>query len=712
MTQETASLNIKVKSEGAARASSELDRLENSSAKAERRTGKFANAQRKANTASAQLNRTIVGLGGSLGALFAVSRVTKYADSYTLLQNRLKTVTSSQEELTETTNKLFELSRESRSGISATVELYTRLKRNTEDLNISEQQLLATTELISKSFQISGASVQEAAASTIQLSQAFAKGVLNGDEFRSVAEQAPEILKAITKETGYTIGELKDLGAQGKLTSDLIVNSLLGQAGEIRSTYAETSSTVEQAWQQVENAVIGAIGRIDDSIGASDGFSKFLDRITANLKIFSGTATELEVAEEQIEKIVEQLATLQTVNFGGIFDDQIEDLQARLIAGYEKLNDLRKEGSESESSEVTRKLTIEDFDASPSKKLDALREQLNQETQAIQQSLALRKQVLEGALTEEEAAIYDSYFTRGQVFTENLNAQVAEIEKSYDERIEKAKGHADIVAELEKQKNSELLKAQSDYQEGAKALYDEFQIEMEESSRGFWERLSEHIGDTADNFDSMWGNTFDRFSSGIAEATTTALFEQQNFGDAMKEITRSAIQSVIQGLIEIGIQKLTLFALEKTIATTSAATSAATASATGTAIATAYAPAAAMASLASYGANSIPAMGGIAATVGLSSSLALAGMAHDGIDEVPREGTWLLDKGERVVDSRTNKDLKDYLSNGSGQSERKIEISAPITLGGDVSDEKILRTIERNPKRIARIINRLNGVPA
>lgn len=231
------------------------------------------------------------------------------------------------------------------------------------------------------------------------------------------------------------------------------------------------------------------------------------------------------------------------------------------------------------------------------------------------------------------------------------------------------------------------------------------------ASEDFWDKLQGHIADSTENFETMWGNTFDRFTAGMAEATTAALFEQQSFGDALKVIARGAIQSIIQGLIEIGIQKMALFALEKTIGATGAATSAAMAATTGTAIATAYAPAAAMASLASYGANSIPAMGGIAATVGLSSSLALAGMAHDGIDDVPREGTWLLDKGERVVDSRTNKDLKNYL-NSSNQQASNVSINAPITLGGDVSDEKILRTIERNPKRIARIINRLNGVPA
>jgi len=54
------------------------------------------------------------------------------------------------------------------------------------------------------------------------------------------------------------------------------------------------------------------------------------------------------------------------------------------------------------------------------------------------------------------------------------------------------------------------------------------------------------------------------------------------------------------------------------------------------------------------------------ASVGLIASQTIAGMAHDGIDNIPKEGTWLLDKGERVVDSRTNADLKNYLANGGG----------------------------------------------
>jgi len=192
----------------------------------------------------------------------------------------------------------------------------------------------------------------------------------------------------------------------------------------------------------------------------------------------------------------------------------------------------------------------------------------------------------------------------------------------------------------------------------------------------FWEQMQEHISTTTQDFDAMWGNSFNSFAQGIGDAVGTAIVEGQNFGDAMKNIARSAIKEVISGLIQIGIKKLALAVIEKTIATTGATLATATAATTGTAIAVSMAPAAAMASLASFGGNSVPAMAGIGATFALSEGLALAGMAHDGIDNVPKEGTWLLDKGERVVDSRTNADLKQALKQESfSRSGDEIQIN-------------------------------------
>jgi hypothetical protein len=201
-----------------------------------------------------------------------------------------------------------------------------------------------------------------------------------------------------------------------------------------------------------------------------------------------------------------------------------------------------------------------------------------------------------------------------------------------------------------------------------------------------WDKFRANIKQQALDFDQVWVKSFDSFAGGIGKAVGTSIMEAKSFSDGMKELTRGVIQEVISGLVAMGVKKLALFALEKTISATGKAAEVATAIPAAVAVASAWAPAAAMASLASFGANAVPAAAGITSTFALSEGLALAGIAHDGIDNVPREGTWLLDKGERVVDGRTNSDLKSYLSgkneqNQSSGSSINVTISPPLNEG-------------------------------
>ena len=219
-----------------------------------------------------------------------------------------------------------------------------------------------------------------------------------------------------------------------------------------------------------------------------------------------------------------------------------------------------------------------------------------------------------------------------------------------------------------------------------------------EQQKGYWDQLSTHISNTTQDFDTMWGNTFDRFAQGIGDATASAIMDGKNFGDTMKAFAKSMVKEVLSGLIQIAVKKLALAAIDKMITTTGAATNVATAAAAGTSMAAAYAPAAAAASLASFGGNSVPAMAGIGATYALTEGLALAGMAHDGIDSIPSEGTWLLDKGERVVDKRTNQDLKQALKVG-GMGGGKVTVNliedaqraGQASQGKGLNDEDVIR---------------------
>ncbi|EFP9273032.1 TPA: hypothetical protein ACNCHK_002426 [Escherichia coli] len=97
------------------------------------------------------------------------------------------------------------------------------------------------------------------------------------------------------------------------------------------------------------------------------------------------------------------------------------------------------------------------------------------------------------------------------------------------------------------------------------------------------------------------------------------------------------------------------------------------------------------------------------ARVAQMKSISVDGMAHDGIDNIPREGTWLLQKGERVVDDRTNGDLKDFLANqksGNTGNSQPIEVHAPLQISGNVnsSDAMVMEAIKRHPKLVAQAV--------
>lgn len=273
--------------------------------------------------------------------------------------------------------------------------------------------------------------------------------------------------------------------------------------------------------------------------------------------------------------------------------------------------------------------------------------------------------------------------------------QLEQTSKSYAENLQKKielTGQSTNVAQLNYEIEHGSLKGINDELRDHLTLLAEkadATTALGEQQLPFWEQMQEHIGSTSEQFDTMWGNSFDRFAQGIGDATASSIIEGQNFGDAMKTIGRSVISEVISGLVQIGVKKLALSAIEKGINKTAAT------AASGTMIAQAQAMAL-MGGLNAYSSTAaIPITGAFAAPGAMAAALAItepmamsvgsfaagmAGMAHDGIDEIPNEGTWLLDKGERVVDKRTNQDLKQALNNGDvGKNNGAVTVQLNIT---------------------------------
>ena len=173
----------------------------------------------------------------------------------------------------------------------------------------------------------------------------------------------------------------------------------------------------------------------------------------------------------------------------------------------------------------------------------------------------------------------------------------------------------------------------------------------------------------AKDYEKIWVGGFDTFKNGAAGAVADTIVEQKNLADGLQGVMRSVAKSVIAGLVKIGIQKAALWAAEKVgLATSTAANVTA-----GAATTAAWTPAAAATSVASFGANIPMALAGLAAV--FATSKALAGVAHDGLPQVPTDGTYLLQKGEKVVNNRDSKKLDAMLDGKAGGDNVTVNIN-------------------------------------
>lgn len=209
----------------------------------------------------------------ALGIGVAIKESIKMADTFKLMEGRLSLVTNGYQELTSAQQSLFAISQNTRQSLESTTDLYTRIARSTKELGKSQSEMLTVTEAINKSFIISGSSAQSANAAIIQLGQGFASGRLNGDELRSVLENAPRLAEAIAKGMKVTVGQLREMGAEGKLTSEEVFKAIQSQSEVINKEFSKIQMTVGQSVLTVKNSIMQLVGEFDKATGASSAVS-------------------------------------------------------------------------------------------------------------------------------------------------------------------------------------------------------------------------------------------------------------------------------------------------------------------------------------------------------------------------------------------------------------------------------------------------------
>ncbi|SMP41138.1 tape measure domain-containing protein [Serratia sp. CC22-02] len=241
---------------GSRRASVVLGEMEKQSGKADASLSKL---ERQAGTAGATLG-TLSRVAAAVTAALSFREVLSYADAWTTLNNKLANAVRANETLADVTERVFQITQDTRSSLNGTATLYSRLERATRSYNTSADDLAKLTTIINQGFVVSGATAQEAEGAIVQLSQGLASGVLRGQEYNSVAEQGSRLSIALADSLGVSIGQLRVMAAQGKLTTDVVVKGLLSQGDAIGREFAKTTMTISQASQIAGNNITKFIG--------------------------------------------------------------------------------------------------------------------------------------------------------------------------------------------------------------------------------------------------------------------------------------------------------------------------------------------------------------------------------------------------------------------------------------------------------------------
>ncbi|EPZ1697838.1 tape measure protein [Salmonella enterica subsp. enterica] len=196
----------------------------------------------------------------SLMAILSVQQVAQYADAWTTLNNKLANALRPGEQLVDVTERVFNITQQTRGSLDATASLYARLERATREYGTSADDLAKLTTIINQGFVVSGATAQEAENAIIQLSQGLASGALRSEEFNSVNEQGNRLIVALADSMGVGIGQMRQMAAAGKLTTDVVVNGLLSQGVTIGNEFANTTTTISQALQVAGNNITKFFG--------------------------------------------------------------------------------------------------------------------------------------------------------------------------------------------------------------------------------------------------------------------------------------------------------------------------------------------------------------------------------------------------------------------------------------------------------------------
>lgn len=269
---------VKVKVTGISQVNSGLDNMAEKAGRAEKSALSLANA-----------------IGG-IASFAAIKSVLGLADSMTSLNSQIRLVTNGVGQYTYVQEQILNISNRTMSSLEATTSLYTRTARAMQDTGRSQKDFLKFTEATSNAMRIGGRSALEQSSALLQLSQALGSGVLQGDEFRSIAENAPILLDLVAKELGVTRGEVKKLASEGRVTSEVVFNAISNASEELKKEASSMTVTLSQSLGVAKSNFMSLTDKMLNSTGVMASLAGGVMLVANNIEYLLIPASVVAVA--------------------------------------------------------------------------------------------------------------------------------------------------------------------------------------------------------------------------------------------------------------------------------------------------------------------------------------------------------------------------------------------------------------------------------
>jgi tape measure domain-containing protein len=268
--------------------SGSLERIDRNLEEYTRANGRASNASQRHSNQIRQTDASMNALAGTvgrlvaaLGGMAAIKGMLNLSDELTQTQARLDSINDGLQTSEELNKMIFASAQNARGSYLDMAQNVAALKAQTGDVFKSTAEAVRFTELLNKQFSISGTSASGVASTMYNLTQALATGVLRGNDLQMVLSNSPALIQRISDYMGITVGELREMASQGKITADIVKNAIMSAGEDIDGQFEKMPMTFGQAMQKVKNVAIMGFQPIGQAIANAINSPEFDQAINA-----------------------------------------------------------------------------------------------------------------------------------------------------------------------------------------------------------------------------------------------------------------------------------------------------------------------------------------------------------------------------------------------------------------------------------------------